>query len=165
MYPLRNEGSAVASTTVHYVSRFTNCFTYTCIPDRYVTQSEFDKKQISNSLWWIQPCSPRDKTASRDRREPRLSFDGRRYSTAPFYMCDSFLRDYRVYFKEIRIKMSNRIFLFPWYYANGGFYPLFLFFFFFLLCFVGILIILCENGDPDRLFLKNKTGMRYPEDF
>lgn len=86
----------------------------TCIPDRYVTQSEFDKKQISNSLWWIQPCSPRDKTASRDRREPRLSFDGRRYFYhSPFYTRDSFLRDYRAFFKEIPIKMSNRILLFP----------------------------------------------------
>lgn len=42
----------------------------TCIPDRYVTQSEFDKKQISNSLRWIQPSSDAIRQPREIGREP-----------------------------------------------------------------------------------------------
>ena len=113
----------------------------TCIPDRYVTESEFDKKQISNSLWRIQPSTDAIRQVREIGREPIfLPTENRdispRHTRSPPFL---FTR-LSCIFKEIRIKGVIVFSCFLNYYANAGFYPLFLFFlsfFFSFLYFVG----------------------------
>lgn len=136
----------------------------TCIPDRYVTESEFDKKQISNSLWRIQPSSDAIRQLREIGREPIFLRRGRSYF--PRLPHVRFLFTWLpCIFKQIR---TRAVIVFSCFL---NIMPMELFISFF--CFFFFFCISLGSGDFDnspwkrrlRLFLRNKTGMGYQRIF